>query len=406
MLASSSSRCSSPSLRAPARGVSTGPREPLCQVSTRRTSLCHAGARRSSAVAAASAPALEPLPQTCAEQVAQCAAAVRLAASPAGGSHRRQRVQLLLPINQRKSEFTSVESDDYGMNDADVYKAAMETASAMIRLVDPDGGKMSAKRVDKDNDPVGVLQNAAGTVRALVIPNAQDLDELRALAKLGDANAAAVTLLVNPQWVESGQVISDFGIGPWRRRAEDFLRTFESTYALTESRVGAAATRDPARGGDFMGVGGVGRILKTKTSAFQIFAMGQDGSSECVCVVPSEPSYAFLEKEVFIKEEYSLLRRRNGAEAGGSLEARLESSAAAAAADGGTATDWTIASTAEINAAVRADAIGPADVDAFSKTGIRTALAALGLPTSGKVESMRERLREALLEKKGTEWEY
>ena len=230
-------------------------------------------------------------------------------------------------------------------------------------------------------------------------------DELRALAKLGDANAAALTLLVNPQWVESGQVISDFGIGPWRRRAEDFLRTFESTYALTESRVGAAATRDPARGGDFMGVGGVGRILKTKTSAFQIFAMGQDGSSECVCVVPSEPSYAFLEKEVFIKEEYSFLRRRNGAEAGPSLEARLESSAAAAA-DGGTATDWTIASTAEINAAVRADAIGPADVDAFSKTGIRTALAALGLPTSGKVESMRERLREALLEKKGTEWEY
>ena len=141
MLASSSSRCASPSLRAPARGVSTGPREPLCQVSTRRTSLCHAGARRSSAVAAASAPALEPLPQTCAEQVAQCAAAVRLAASPAGGSHRRQRVQLLLPINQRKSEFTSVESDDYGMNDADVYKAAMETASAMIRLVDPDGGE-------------------------------------------------------------------------------------------------------------------------------------------------------------------------------------------------------------------------------------------------------------------------
>ena len=405
MLVSSSSRCASPSLHAPARGVSSGPREPLCQVSTRRTSLCHAGARRSSAVAAASAPALEPLPQTCAEQVAQCAAAVRLAASPAGGSHRRQRVQLLLPINQRKSEFTSVESDDYGMNDADVYKAAMETASAMIRLVDPDGGEMSAKRVDKDNDPVGVLQNAAGTVRALVIPNAQDLDELRALAKLGDTNAAAVTLLVNPQWVESGQVISDFGIGPWRRRAEDFLRTFESTYALTESRVGAAATRDPARGGDFMGVGGVGRILKTKTSAFQIFAMGQDGSSECVCVVPSEPSYAFLEKEVFIKEEYSLLRRRNGAEAGPSLEARLESSAAAAA-DGGTATDWTIASTAEINAAVRADAIGPADVDAFSKTGIRTALAALGLPTSGKVESMRERLREALLEKKGTEWEY
>jgi hypothetical protein len=180
--------------------------------------------------------------------VAQCAAAVRLAASPEGGSHRRQRVQLLLPINQRKSEFTSVEADDYGMNDADVYKVAMETASAMIRLVDPNGGEMSAKRVDKDNDPVGVLQNAAGTVRALVIPNAQDLDALKTLASLGDANGTQVTLLVNPQWVESGQIISDFGIGPWKKRAMDFLDTFESTYALTESRVGAAATRDPARG--------------------------------------------------------------------------------------------------------------------------------------------------------------
>ena len=148
-------------------------------------------------------------------------AAVRLAASPRGPAP--QAARSAPPADKsRKSEFTSVESDDYGMNDADVYKAAMETASAMIRLVDPDGGEMSAKRVDKDNDPVGVLQNAAGTVRALVIPNAQDLDELRALAKLGDANAAAVTLLVNPQWVESGQVISDFGIGPWRRRARTF----------------------------------------------------------------------------------------------------------------------------------------------------------------------------------------
>ena len=154
-----------------------------------------------------------------------------------------------------------------------------------------------------------------------------------------------------------------------------------------------------------MGVGGVGRILKTKTSAFQIFAMGQDGSSECVCVVPSEPSYAFLEKEVFIKEEYSLCaagtaRRRGPAWRRGWSPRRRRRRTAGRRRTGPSRP------TAEINAAVRADAIGPADVDAFSKTGIRTALAALGLPTSGKVESMRERLREALLEKKGTEWEY
>jgi len=311
----------------------------------------------------------------------------------------------LLPINQRKNEFTSVEADDYGMNDADVYKAAMETASALIRSIDPNGGSTTAKRVDDDNDPVGVLQNAAGTVRALVIPNAQNLDALRSLAKLGDAHETQITLLMNPQWIESGQVVSDFGIGPWRKRAMDFLGTFENSYSLTESRIGAAATRDPARGGDFMGVGGVARILKTPRSAFQIFAMGQDGSSECVTSTSSEPSYDFLEKEVFIKDEYSLLRRRSGAEAGPSLETRLEMSAAAAATastDGAaSATDWSIASAAEIAAAVRADAIGPADVDGFSKTGIRTALDVLGLPTSGKLESVRERLREALLETRG-----
>ena len=340
---------------------------------------------------------LRPLPQTCAEQVTQAASVIRAAST----SHRRQRIQLLLPINQRKNEFTSVESDDYGMNDADVYKAAMETASAMIRAVDPDGGEMSATRVDDDNDPVGVLQNAKGSVRALVIPNAQNLQNLRDLAALGDANGTQITLLVNPQWNEAGQVVSDFGVGPWRRKAMDFLQTFESTYSLTEYRVGAAATRDPARGGDYMGVGGVARVLKTHDSTWQTFAMGADGSSECVRADATEPTYEYLEKDVFTKFEYSLAGRRSG-DTMDSLETRLES--AATEAMSGTI-DWSIASTAEINAAVRADAIGSSDVAALSKTGLRTALGAMGLPTSGKLEAMRERLADALLGDDKDQWD-
>mmetsp|Transcript_3966 Transcript_3966/g.18211 ORF Transcript_3966/g.18211 Transcript_3966/m.18211 type:complete len:404 (+) Transcript_3966:91-1302(+) len=340
---------------------------------------------------------LRPLPQTCAEQVTQAASVIRAAST----SHRRQRIQLLLPINQRKNEFTSVESDDYGMNDADVYKAAMETASAMIRAVDPDGGEMSATRVDDDNDPVGVLQNAKGSVRALVIPNAQNLQNLRDLAALGDANGTQITLLVNPQWNEAGQVVSDFGVGPWRRKAMDFLQTFESTYSLTEYRVGAAATRDPVRGGDYMGVGGVARVLKTHDSAWQTFAMGADGSSECVRADATEPTYEYLEKDVFTKFEYSLAGRRSG-DTMDSLETRLES--AATEAMSGTI-DWSIASTAEINAAVRADAITSDDVAALSKAGLRTALGAMGLPTSGKLEAMRERLADALLGDDKDQWD-
>lgn len=360
--------------------------------------------RRPTVVAAAAASSdsaanLRPLPQTCAEQVAQAAEIIRAASSPQNGGHTRQRIQLLLPVNQRRNEFTSVESDDYPANDADVYKAAMETASAVIRAVDPDGGDTSATRVDNDNDPVGVLANAAGTVRALVIPNAQNLQTLRDLAALGDANGTQITLLVNPQWNERGQIVSDFGVGPWRKRATDFLSTFEPTYSLAEYRVGAAATRDPARGGDYMGVGGVARVLKIHGGGWQTFAMGADGSSECVVSGESEPTYAYLEKEVFTRFEYSLAGRRVGA--GPSLEARLESAASEAAG----AIDWSIASTAEITAAVRAEAIVAADVETLSKTGLRTALGALGLPTSGKLEAMRERLREALLGEDKDQWD-
>ncbi len=35
------------------------------------------------------------------------------------------------------------------------------------------------------------------------------------------------------------QVISDFGFGPWRKAADDFLATFEPSYALKEKRIGS-----------------------------------------------------------------------------------------------------------------------------------------------------------------------
>ena len=258
---------------------------------------------------------------------------------------------------------------------------------------------------------MGVVQNASGSVRALVIPNAQDLKVLRELAELGDANGTQITLLVNPQWNDVGQVVSDFGVGPWRKKATSFLDTFAAVYSLTEKRVGAAATRDPANGGDFMGVGGVARVLKLLGSEYQVFAMGQDGSSECVCVVQETPTYEYLEKQVFTKREFSLLRRRGGESVGPSLEKRLERSAlearnANAHSDGASSMDWSIASVAEITAAVRVGAIGASDVAGFGKTGIRTALGALGLPTSGKLETMRERLREALLGKDKEMYEF
>ena len=364
----------------------------------RRPTVVAAAAASSSADSAAN---LRPLPQTCAEQVAQAAEIIRAASSPQNGGHMRQRIQLLLPVNQRRNEFTSVESDDYPANDADVYKAAMETASAMIRAVDPDGGDMSATRVDNDNDPVGVLANAAGTVRALVIPNAQNLQTLRDLAALGDANGTQITLLVNPQWNERGQIVSDFGVGPWKKRATDFLSTFEPTYSLAEYRVGAAATRDPARVETTWasaasrgcsrptGVGGR-RSRWARTAAASVW-------------FPTRPNPRTRTSRRR-SSRGSSTRSRGGERARVRRSRRGWSAAASEAAKDG-AIDWSIASTAEITAAVRAEAIAASDVDTLSKTGLRTALGALGLPTSGKLEAMRERLREALLGEDKDQWD-
>jgi hypothetical protein len=41
--------------------------------------------------------------------------------------------------SQRSNDFNLTDGDDYGDNNDTVYKAAMETASAVIRLVDPSG---------------------------------------------------------------------------------------------------------------------------------------------------------------------------------------------------------------------------------------------------------------------------
>jgi hypothetical protein len=53
------------------------------------------------------------------------------------------------------------------------------------------------------------------------------------------AGALLQQLLQLSLWAAGPQVVSDFGIGPWRARAMEFLGTFEPSYTLAEQRVGA-----------------------------------------------------------------------------------------------------------------------------------------------------------------------
>lgn len=49
-------------------------------------------------------------------------------------------------------------------------------------------------------------------------------------------SAGGLALMINPQW-QPGNLVNDFGIGPWRRRSEDFVGSFEEVYFLKQMRI-------------------------------------------------------------------------------------------------------------------------------------------------------------------------
>ncbi len=45
-----------------------------------------------------------------------------------------------------------------------------------------------------------------------------------------------LALMINPQW-QGGNLVNDFGVGPWRRRSEDFVGSFQEVYILKQMRI-------------------------------------------------------------------------------------------------------------------------------------------------------------------------
>ena len=58
----------------------------------------------------------------------------------------------------------------------------------------------------------------------------------RQVRQIAEARAEGLVLLVNAQW-QGGQAISDFGVGPWRRRTEAFVASFVEVYSLRQFRI-------------------------------------------------------------------------------------------------------------------------------------------------------------------------
>ena len=128
---------------------------------------------------------------------------------------------------------------------------------------------ISSKRIDDDGEegePVGLLTTPSGEVTVVILPTADVLSQLK---EVETNSKKGIMVLMNPMWRTKGNIVSDFGFGPWRKRNEEFVAKFKAVYSLTEQRIGAASTLDPVTG-DYMGLGGVARVLFSNPGSHQV----------------------------------------------------------------------------------------------------------------------------------------
>ena len=120
----------------------------------------------------------------------------------------------------------------------------------------------------------------------MTFPTADILGDLRDVAKKDNR----LTMIVNAQWSTSGQLISDFGIGPWKKRNEEFVAQFQQAYWLSEQRIKGETVR----------------ILKAYPHPWQVFVVGgtEDGgaSIEKLGTFEDKPSYQVLEPLLVSRE--------------------------------------------------------------------------------------------------------
>lgn len=317
--------------------------------------------------------------------VNEAAAAVREAL--AAGKTRQQLV-LLLPVNEKEADFMATEAVDYPCSLQKEFDACVVLATSVLqRALGDQGLKINAKRIDDggvEGEPCAVLFPEDQSCVAVVFPTADRLKRIQAYAK----QAGRPLLLVNPQWNSSGQVVSDFGIGPWKAAAEAFLAIFEPTFCLKERRIGNPGTINAATGMRFSS-GGVVRVQCRFPGAYEVHAMAADGSSQLLGTSGTEPTYQELEAmiargrkqklEIFevaqrVTYVYAEPLYPEDADAGVEAAGEREARAAEDAALG---------------------FLSDADIEGMDAATLRRRLAQLGQPTSGKISKLRERLREA-----------
>ncbi|MCO5610430.1 hypothetical protein L7F22_064667 [Adiantum nelumboides] len=280
----------------------------------------------------------------------------------------RQLLQFLLPVDQRQLNYLDTEPRDYPCSIRDEFMAACKvTKSILKRLGGREGNEeILVKRIgelDNEMDPVAALYPLDKSIAAIVFPIAETLKQIKSILRSEESRP---TIIVNPQWRSSGQIVSDFGFGPWRRHAEEFLNSFEPPYVLLEQRIGEASNVVAGSSG------GVVRLLKCFSEDWHVYLMAGDGTSDLIGWQPRQPTYKELES--LVQEARKTIPWKASPRMLGGSEPPpppLPKSLANFLADH--------------------------DIEQMDKAELRRALTVYNLPTSGRLDALRERLKEAQL---------
>lgn len=179
-----------------------------------------------------------------------------------------QKLQFLVPVNEKKFDFLAIEAVDYPCSLRDEFESCCSLTKALLQQMTMQT-EFTERRLDEggvEGEPCSAIFPSSKDLIAVVYPTADRLNDLRSLAKEKDRPL----LIVNPQWNESGQVVSDFGFGPWKKAADEFLKQFEESYVLKEQRVGSPGSVDPTTGQRYIN-GSVVRILLSTPQDYKYY---------------------------------------------------------------------------------------------------------------------------------------
>ena len=230
--------------------------------------------RRRHVCAAASLPTL---PLSTKEQIAQAAEAVSLALVD---GKPLQSIEMNLPL------IGATDLDDWPGGVAQQYLALAPMVNEVMKTLNSSEENVKQRGIE-EGDAVYALTLANDVV--VTFPTAEVLGDLRDIEK----QTYRLKIIANPQWNTTGgsNIISDFGIGPWKKRAEDFIQQFEVTYYLREQRI----------------QGEIIRTLKVYPHPWQVFALAPNAQNKIV----AEPLGTFDERPMY-DELKKILESREG----------------------------------------------------------------------------------------------